>query len=48
MSDRTMLLDEMSWPEVARVLEEGWTTVVVAVGAVVLQHQKQELQSVAP
>jgi creatinine amidohydrolase len=29
-----MLLEEMTWPEVERALEEGRTTVVVAVGAV--------------
>ena len=34
MSDTPMLLDEMTWPDVARALEAGWKTVVVAVGAV--------------
>ena len=34
MSDRSLLLDEMTWPEVAGALTDGWTTAVVAVGAV--------------
>ena len=34
MSDRSLLLDEMTWPEVAGALADGWTTAVVAVGAV--------------
>lgn len=34
MSDGNLLLDEMTWPEVAGALEDGWTTVVVAVGAI--------------
>ena len=33
MSER-ILLEEMTWPEVEEALEAGWTTVVVAVGAV--------------
>ena len=31
---KTMLLEEMTWPEVGRAIEQGMTTVVVAVGAV--------------
>jgi creatinine amidohydrolase len=33
VSEHRVLLDEMTSPEVGRALEEGWTTVVIAVGA---------------
>ena len=34
MTDTTLLLEEMTWPEVERALAAGFTTVVVAAGAV--------------
>jgi creatinine amidohydrolase len=34
MKDASLLLEDMTWPEVALALEEGWRTAVVAVGAV--------------
>ncbi len=34
MTERSLLLEEMTWPEVRRALTDGWNTVVVAVGAV--------------
>ena len=34
MTERSLLLEEMTWPEVQRALADGWDTVVVAVGAV--------------
>ena len=34
MSDGSLLLDEMTSPEVGRAVADGWTTVVVAVGAI--------------
>lgn len=34
MTDTTLLLEEMTWPEVERALADGYTTVVVAAGAV--------------
>ena len=33
-TERSLLLEEMTWPEVRRALADGWDTVVVAVGAV--------------
>jgi len=33
VTEASLLLDEMTSPEVARAVEDGWTTVVVAVGA---------------
>jgi len=33
MSDRELHLERMTWPEVAAALDDGWTTVVVGVGA---------------
>lgn len=34
MDERNLLLEEMTWPEVEAALADGWTTVVVGVGAV--------------
>ncbi len=34
MDDTTLLLEEMTWPEVERALAAGFTTVVIAAGAV--------------
>lgn len=30
----SVLLEEMTWPRVGRLLDEGWTTIVIPVGAV--------------
>jgi creatinine amidohydrolase len=34
MTEQKLLLEELTWPEVGEALESGYTTVVVAVGAV--------------
>ena len=34
MSKQNLLLEELTWPEVGRALEDGYTTAVVALGAV--------------
>ncbi len=34
MNQRNILLDELTWPEVERALADGYTTVVVAAGAI--------------
>ena len=36
---KTLLLEEMTWPEIGRAIEEGYKTVIVAAGSIE-QHGK--------